>query len=296
MIDLAGVRGADYPVVRAADSLEAQPPVPQKIAKTTGGHLSPTRTRVDVNATSNPPGERSSDGAVEPPFVDADGTRRASCEVNACLLSAGGVPWGAVGGSDFDAMSNDARRRSWAKAYGLSPTRSDDAASGGNDDAVAEPPARGSSGDRSHEQAASQATLARNITSAEIPPRARAALQEFAKHLAQVRLPPLSRFVLFGSYARGDFREDSDLDVAVVFEGAPPPPGAQLTRINELLVDPADAVLEAELMPLSPIAVWETELGDGTSLPEWPFYRNVVREGIDLGALRPGSEGRVHPR
>ena len=135
----------------------------------------------------------------------------------------------------------------------------------------------------------------RDLTNAELPPNARAALEEFARHLAQVQLPPLSRFVLFGSYARGDYREDSDLDVAVVFEGAPPSPGPRLTQINELLVDPADAVLEAGLMPLSPIAVWETELGDGTSLPEWPFYRNVVREGIDLGALRPRSEGRVCP-
>ena len=143
---------------------------------------------------------------------------------------------------------------------------------------------------------ASGTALARGLANAELPPNARAALEEFAKHLAQVRLPPLSRLVLYGSYARGDYREDSDLDVAVVFEGVPPSPGPQLTHINELLVDPADAVLEADLLPLSPIAVWEAELGPGASLPEWPFYRNVVREGIDLGALRPESEGRVHPR
>ena len=161
-------------------------------------------------------------------------------------------------------MSNRARREIRPKAYGLSPN---------------------------HGKAGFRATLARDVTIAEVPPQARAALAAFASHLAQVRLPPMSRLVLFGSYARGDYREDSDLDVAVVFEGAPPPPGTRLTRINELLVGPAEAVLEAELMPLSPIAVWETELGDGTSLPEWPFYRNVARDGIDLGALGFGSQG-----
>lgn len=126
------------------------------------------------------------------------------------------------------------------------------------------------SGDRSREAMAPRSTLARDLTNAELPRNARVALEEFARLLAQVRLPPLSRFILFGSYARGDYREDSDLDVAVVFEGAPPSPGPRLTETNELLVDPADAVLEAESMPLSPSAVWETELGDGTSLPEWP--------------------------
>ena len=177
----------------------------------------------------------------------------------------------------------------------MSPPRAEDAAAGGGD-TVAEPQPRGGSGEWARAQAAPRATLARSIANADIPPRARAALEAFAKHLAQARLPPLSRLVLFGSYARGDFREDSDLDVAVVFEGAPPLPGPRLTRINELLVDPADAVLEAELMPLSPMAVWETELGDGASLPEWPFYRNVVRDGIDLGTFHRGSQARIHPR
>lgn len=192
-------------------------------------------------------------------------------------------------------MSSEERRKAWAKAYGWSPTRSNDAAPSG-DDTVVDPRPRASAANRPPEQTASRATLARDITNADIPPQARVALEEFAKHLAQARLPPLSRFVLFGSYARGDFREDSDLDVAVVFAGAPPSPGPQLTRINELLVDPADAVLEAELIPLTPIAVWETELGDGATLPEWPFYRNVVRDGIDLGTLHLGSQARVHPR
>ena len=132
--------------------------------------------------------------------------------------------------------------------------------------------------------------LRQDATNAEIPGGVRAALKVFASHLTQVQLPPVSRLVLFGSYARGDCREDSDLDVAVVFEGAPPSPGSLLTRINELLVDPAEAVLESDLVPVSPIAVWEAELGDGTSPPEWPFYRNVVKEGIDLGAQGFGRQ------
>ena len=135
----------------------------------------------------------------------------------------------------------------------------------------------------------------RSAATEDLPPRVRAALRVFFRDLAEVRLPPVTRVVLFGSRARGDSREDSDLDLAVVFAGEAPPPGRQLTDINERLADPAEAALEEEATAVSPIAVWEEELGDGTTLPDWPFHHNLVTEGIELGADF-GTEGRVHPR
>ncbi len=153
--------------------------------------------------------------------------------------------------------------------------------------AESDPEAHAGSEERSRDvQAAakSKVVFSRSAATEDLPPHVHAALQVFFRDLAGVRLPKVTRVVLFGSRARGDFQEDSDLDLAVVFEGAPPPPGKLLTDINELIVDPAEAALEEAFMPVSPIAIWEEELGDGTTLPDWPFYRNLVRDGIDLGA------------
>ena len=136
----------------------------------------------------------------------------------------------------------------------------------------------------SRTDAKSKVVFGRSAATEDLAPQVCAALRVFLRELVEIRLPPVSRVVLFGSHARGDYSEDSDLEVAVVFEGTPPPPGKLLTDINERLVDPAEAALEEGFMSVAPIAIWEEELGDGTELPDWPFYRNLVIDGIDLGA------------
>ena len=50
----------------------------------------------------------------------------------------------------------------------------------------------------------------------------RTAVNSFVEHLSPVGLPGISRLLLYGSRARGDYREDSDVDIAVVFAGAAP--------------------------------------------------------------------------
>ncbi len=48
------------------------------------------------------------------------------------------------------------------------------------------------------------------------------AMAEFIDRLRHADLPPVQRVLLYGSRARGDHGDDSDIDIAVVFRGAPP--------------------------------------------------------------------------
>ncbi len=45
------------------------------------------------------------------------------------------------------------------------------------------------------------------------------ALQEFIKTIKTKHGDKIDRIILFGSYARGDYRKESDIDVLVIWKG-----------------------------------------------------------------------------
>ena len=55
-----------------------------------------------------------------------------------------------------------------------------------------------------------------------IDPRVRRGIAAFLEWLPTIDLPPVSRIILYGSHARGDFHEESDVDLAVVQVGRVP--------------------------------------------------------------------------
>jgi predicted nucleotidyltransferase len=68
----------------------------------------------------------------------------------------------------------------------------------------------------------------------EIPQSVRLALEELKAALVELYGERLEGVYLYGSYARGDFTEDSDIDVLVVLHGDVKP-GAEITRLSPLL-------------------------------------------------------------
>lgn len=97
------------------------------------------------------------------------------------------------------------------------------------------------------------------------------ALQELKTALTGLYGERLRGIYLFGSYARGDFHEESDVDVLVVLCGEVHP-YTEIVRINEFA---SGICLEHDLL----IAVVP-------AAEEWfnrraePLYQNVAREGV----------------
>ena len=76
---------------------------------------------------------------------------------------------------------------------------------------------------------------------------------------------PLIDVILFGSYARGDYDEESDIDIALIVD---------LAR-EELKQFDNDVLVSVVSIPAKEFEYWKNDL---------PFYRNVDTEGVRLNA------------
>ena len=90
----------------------------------------------------------------------------------------------------------------------------------------------------------------------------------YGKHVKQV--------ILYGSYARGDFRQDSDVDVMVLVDL----PDTQIESYSDALSELGfeyNIKYDIWFMP-----VVKNELHFGEWSADYPFYSNIVKEGITL--------------
>jgi hypothetical protein len=84
--------------------------------------------------------------------------------------------------------------------------------------------------------------------------------------------------VVFGSRARGDYRADSDADLAVLL------PGDHGSTVNTML-EMIDAAYEVELesgIVISPLPIWQDQWNHPESFSNPSLLRNIQREGIPL--------------
>ncbi len=95
------------------------------------------------------------------------------------------------------------------------------------------------------------------------------------------RLPEVSRIILFGSHARGDFEEESDVDLAIALHGMPTKAGQRSHLVLEMS-ESRDQTLLATLTDVAPMIVWEGELSDPSKASNPQFYRNILNEGIEI--------------
>jgi predicted nucleotidyltransferase len=105
----------------------------------------------------------------------------------------------------------------------------------------------------------------------------RAALHELVERLRGRFGPRIVKLALFGSRARGDFHEESDIDVAVVLRDPVTP--AERSEVVRLAAE--IAVDAPTFVDLSPRVLSEDEhrrlLRD-----EWRLAEDIEREGIPL--------------
>ena len=101
-------------------------------------------------------------------------------------------------------------------------------------------------------------------------------LESYREEVAQVLGKGFTKMILYGSYARGDFKQDSDMDIMI-------------------LVDLPDEKLDSYLDSLSELGFQYNVEHDIWIMPivkniehfqywvsAYPFYRNVHKEGVTL--------------
>jgi predicted nucleotidyltransferase len=92
------------------------------------------------------------------------------------------------------------------------------------------------------------------------------------------KLYPVMGGVVFGSRARGDYRADSDTDIAVLL------PGDHGSTVNTMMAM-IDAAYEVELesgIVISPLPIWQDQWDHPESFSNPSLLRNIQRDGIPL--------------
>lgn len=98
-------------------------------------------------------------------------------------------------------------------------------------------------------------------------------MHELKEELAALYGERLVSVILYGSYARGEATEDSDIDVVVVLKGEVAP-GREIDRMLDVLMD-LDMKYNT-LTAVCPVSV------DAMQNANYPLLMNVRREGMSL--------------
>lgn len=90
----------------------------------------------------------------------------------------------------------------------------------------------------------------------------------YGKHIKQI--------ILYGSYARGDFHSDSDVDIMVLVDL----PDAQIESYSDILSEVGFDYNVKYDMWFMPVVKNAQHFGQWCTV--YPFYSNVMKEGIIL--------------
>jgi hypothetical protein len=115
------------------------------------------------------------------------------------------------------------------------------------------------------------------VTREELPPPVRGALERFRQALERRFGPRLREVVLFGSHARGEADDESDVDVLVVIDALDEREQVEVTD----LAYQADAADRASWTGLSPLACSSAHAAMMRER-ERLLFRDIDREGIRL--------------
>lgn len=111
-----------------------------------------------------------------------------------------------------------------------------------------------------------------------MPERLNSILKKYVDEVRMLYGDSLKTVILYGSYARGDFRQDSDIDIMILVE---------LTEeeIREKGRQLSDVTFEYNYdndLMIMPIVKNESHFNKW--LRAYPFYYNVKKEGVELYA------------
>jgi predicted nucleotidyltransferase len=83
----------------------------------------------------------------------------------------------------------------------------------------------------------------------------------------------LNQMILYGSYARGDFNEKSDIDILVVLNGIE----SEMKEIDTLAEIKTDILLDSDIyISINPVST------DKLKYSSFLYYKNIRKEGVVL--------------
>ena len=106
------------------------------------------------------------------------------------------------------------------------------------------------------------------------------AVDNFLARLPITQLPPVKRALLYGSRARGDFQEESDVDLAIVLQGSRPA-AKILLDLHFLLADAEWNALDETELRVSAWPVWEDDLANPQRTLNPDLFQNMTKDGIE---------------
>ena len=103
-------------------------------------------------------------------------------------------------------------------------------------------------------------------------------LKDYAELIKEIYKSALKAVILYGSYARGDYTEDSEVDILILVDMAEDEIGKSRERLSSLTYD-FNEVHDLKIMPEvigeKQFAYW---------LPVYPFYQNIEKDGVSIYA------------
>ncbi len=109
-----------------------------------------------------------------------------------------------------------------------------------------------------------------------MPIRVNELLKKYVEEIKRIYGQHLKAVILYGSYARGDYRKDSDIDIMILLD-------IEDLEIKKFGHELSDLTYDFNMdndVDIKPIAKDEEHFRYWSMA--YPFYANVVREGIKL--------------
>lgn len=103
-------------------------------------------------------------------------------------------------------------------------------------------------------------------------------LQQMAEIYRSVYGEKIVKIVLYGSYARGDYQADSDVDIVAIVRGERTNLQQQLKEIWDVSSDlelEYGTIVSPTVIPFEEFEKYKNDL---------PYYKNIQNEGVDIVA------------
>lgn len=101
-------------------------------------------------------------------------------------------------------------------------------------------------------------------------------LQQYVNNIKAIYGRHLRAVILYGSYARGDYREDSDIDIMILLDLG----DLEIKRFRHELSYMTYDFNMGHNVDIKPIAKEESHFRKWVAV--YPFYANIEKEGVKL--------------